>query len=101
MKSAQIRKLCDKYDFVWATHRVVKGAPVTWMLRKEPNEALPSSGWLFLSRHDERGVESAEEIEMITLERVLIHSPRVAEHLHLPAGSQLSIQPDGSFSQVR
>ena len=98
----KVRNLCKRYDFVWATRRVAEdGVPVAHMLRKESNDALPSSGWFSLSRDDEDGIESPEEIQMISLERVLAHSPAVVEHLHLPPGSQLQLQDDGRFALIR
>lgn len=98
---AKVRKLCKCYDFVWATRRVAEeGVPVSYMLRKKPNDALPSSGWLSLSKEDEDGIVSAEEIQMISLERVLAHSPAIAEHLHLPPGSHLQLRADGRFALI-
>jgi hypothetical protein len=103
MKTAsELRKLCDRYNFVWATRRVAEdGAPVSCMLRKNPNNALPSSGWFFLSKEDEDGIESAEDIQMCSIERVLSHSPAVAAYLHLPPGSRLEAHPEGMFSLVK
>ena len=98
----EIRELCKRYDFIWATRRVADGGfCVSRMLRRKPNPLLPSSGWFFLSQEDELGVESAEDIQLCTLERVLKHSPMVADYLHLPSGSLLQANSEGMFTLVK
>jgi hypothetical protein len=98
----EIQKLCDAYNFIWATRRVAEErAPVSRMIRKKPNKLLPSSGWFFLSSSDEENIESADEIQLCSIERVLEHSPVVADYLHLPPGSQLHAELNGTFTVDR
>jgi hypothetical protein len=98
MTEDEITKLCTRYNFVWATRGVSDGtAHVACMLRKDPNRALPSSGWLFLGREDLCGVDSPEDLKMISIERVLQHSPEVADYLCLPPGSRVEKRSDGLF----
>lgn len=102
MTDAELQRLRDRYDFVWATRRVLRqDEPITYMLRQKPNKLLPNSGWFFLSRKDEAGIESAEDIEMCSIERIVTRCPEVVPFLHLPPGSRLASESGGTFVVVQ
>lgn len=98
----EVKKLIEDQKGCLVTDRIsLEQAPIQYMVRQEPSEGNPDSGWQFFA-----GDESPEyladmnHVQVFALNTVCNYDPSIIPLLDHPVGSAFIRKQDGSFEKV-
>lgn len=80
----------------------IEGCPIGYMVREEPSEGNPDSGWQFFAGDEDPAyLEDLSKVQVFALNTVCNYEQRIVELLDAPVGSAYERREDGSFQQVK
>jgi hypothetical protein len=97
-----VRPLAEGYGGCIASDQItVKGMPVGYMYRTEPNNEH-DSGWVFMAGNETQNyLDNASNFSVFTVNAIANHDPDIVPFLGAPLGSEFERDPDtGAFVQV-